>query len=52
MVNEPLIWVCVGILSFLILTIIKNYFYPRGYPYISDNISDTTADMSDIESNS
>jgi|TARA_B100001175_G_scaffold255594_1_gene223522 hypothetical protein len=52
MINEPLIWVGVGIFSFLILAVIKNHFYPRSYPYISDNMSDTTADMSDIESNS
>ena len=41
-----------GIFSFLILIVIKNHFYPQGYPYIPDNMSDTTADISDIESKS
>ena len=54
MLNEPIIWVCVAVFCLLIFGIIKNHFYPPPFHlntrYITDNISETTADESEIES--
>ena len=46
-VNEPIIWVCVAIFTFLISAIIKATYCNT---IISDNKSDCTADLSEIGS--
>ena len=44
MTNEPIIWVCVAVVSFLCIAIIIK---SNGNPQIPDNISDVTAELSD-----
>lgn len=44
MTNEPIIWICVAVLSFLCTAIIIKSIGNRQIP---DNISDITAELSD-----
>ena len=44
-----IIWVCVGVFTFLITAIIKNHYYPP-INNISDNDSVGTSDLTDTES--
>ena len=48
-VNEPIIWVCVAIFTFLIFAIIKTKYCDTIHNY-SDNNSDCTDDVSEIDS--
>ena len=44
-----IIWVCVGVVTFLITAIIKNHYYPP-INNISETDSISTQDMSDTDS--
>lgn len=44
MTTEPTVWVCVGVVSFLIFAIIRATYCMKG---VSDDKSDTTEDLSD-----
>lgn len=48
-VNEPIIWVCVAIFTFLICAIIKAKYCDKIQNY-SDNNTDCTDDLSEIGS--
>ena len=48
-VNEPIIWVCVAVFTFLISAIIKANYCDTIQNY-SDNNSDCTDDVSEIDS--
>jgi hypothetical protein len=48
MLNEPIIWVCVGIITFLCSVIIKFKFWPNKHQ-LNDNSSDNTDALSDID---
>lgn len=45
-----IIWVCVGVFTFLISAVIKNHYFPPINNYISETDSISTQDMSDTES--
>ena len=44
-----IVWVCVGVFTFLITAIIKNHYYPP-INYISETDSVGTADLTDTDS--
>ena len=46
MVNEPIIWVAVGIFSFLIIAFIKTRYFTK-ITYISDNSTDISDELSE-----
>ena len=46
MVNEPIIWVCVGVFLFLFLAIIKAKYFTK-IIYISDNSTDISDELSE-----
>lgn len=48
-INEPIIWVCVAVFTFLIFAIIKAKYCDTIQNY-SDNNSDCTDDLSEIGS--